>query len=141
MGTILPVSVGFKEILPDMVESGLMPAKPSLFGGYLMGLIEAQGLNPNSFSELVGENSGYVHQIRLGKRLSRHKWGPWCEALKLGKAEKQQFFDMAAIAYLPIDLQARFLALLEHASADHVHLAMLRSRVAELEAKYDERKR
>ncbi len=83
-------------------------------GKFLMGRWDALGLNQNRFAIKVGENPGYVQQVKDGtKTLADAKVDKWAAALELDDEAAQQFADLVAVSHMQKSDQPRFVAILE----------------------------
>ena len=92
------------------------PCMRTAFGGYLKELLAATSLSQNRFAKEVGVSQALVNQVISGRSTPPWKRMPdWADRLGLepGSPGRQRFLDLAAIAHLPEEAQARFEGLVE----------------------------
>lgn len=108
---LLPVPVAGKG---NPTGTGNVPWMPSIVGRYLMEQWERLGLTQASFARSVGENSGYVQQVKDGKKtLADDKLPRWIEVLGLTESEGDRLRDLVAISHMQESDQLRFLGILD----------------------------
>ncbi len=89
------------------------------------------------FARLVERDPGFISQIINGKRSPPlESITEWAKILEIPKAERQLFCDLAWVAHLPKQLQARFAEIVTTHGEIERTAELLSRRVAELEAKY-----
>ncbi|MBA3847582.1 MAG: helix-turn-helix transcriptional regulator [Planctomycetes bacterium] len=90
---------------------------PSAFGQFMKERWEKLGLHQAEFCRRVGKPAGWVQQIREGKKTPPlGEMATWANVLDLAGVDRQRFFDLAAVAHLPEEAQARFLTLVDEAA-------------------------
>lgn len=86
----------------------------SIVGEYLMSRWDALRITQADFARAVGENSGYVQQVKGGgKTLADDKLPKWISVLALSEKEAERFRDLVAISHMQASDQARFVEILD----------------------------
>jgi hypothetical protein len=88
------------------------------FGEALQAAIAAKGISVKSWAEkMIGSTHGQVFNVIAGRRTPPlDEVERWATKLGLEGRERQRFLDLAALAHLPIEIEARMLrTFAEHA--------------------------
>jgi transcriptional regulator with XRE-family HTH domain len=106
------------------------------FGGLVRARLKALSLSLRGFAKLVNREPGDVSKILSGKHGPHpppvgKELDAWAKALEVPLNQRQRFADLAAIAHLPAEIQARFEGIYE----EHLRLkAELADALAQMRA-------
>ena len=108
------------------------------FGTVLRQLIDARGLTLSHWARSVGIAQGFASNVVSGRRTPPlDAIDAWADSLHLAGDERSTFLDLAAVAHLPKQSQARFLTVIEEQVRMKTEMAAWRHPSGRLHQAYD----
>lgn len=105
------------------------------FGELLYEKIKISGITIPEFAIKVGIPKSTLSKISDGKLAPNWAKAIECaDRLRLTGHDRQRFLDMAAVAHMPIEAQARFSRVLDLLASVETNLSKTEARISEVEA-------